>query len=194
MSSTEGSGLILASGSRGRRWLLEEAGYSFRVRPSNVDEPTGEGVSDIREFVHHVAWLKAAAVAREISDGIIIAADTVGWIDGQVIGKPEDEDDARRILTTLGGRDHELWSGVILWRKPDNLQLAWQECSKVHFRKLTSDEMETYLQTRQWVGCSGAYAVKGTEDPYVKIVEGSLSNVVGLPMETLAEVLPLLEK
>lgn len=183
--------LILASGSLGRRLLMEQAQYDFQVQPANVEEPTGAGVSDIRQFVHHVAWMKANAVATSIADGIVIAADTVGWIDGQVIGKPEDENDARRILRTLGGRKHELWTGVVLWRRPDNLQITWQECSAVFFKQLTDTELQTYLETRTWQGCSGAYAVKAENDPYVKILSGSLSNVVGLPMESLRQNLSL---
>src|SRR5437870_13301796 len=98
--------LILASGSRGRRYLLEKAGFTFEVHPADIDEPTGAGCTDIRHFVHNTAWLKAAAVAPRFPSGLILAADTVGWIDGQVIGKPADAGDARRILRTLGGRDH----------------------------------------------------------------------------------------
>src|SRR5438874_78098 len=109
--------LILASGSAGRRELLTRAGYAFEVTPANVEEPTGAGVTDVRAYVQQVAWMKAEAVALRGTDGVVLAADTVGWIDGQVIGKPEDEADARRILRTLAGREHELWTGVCLWRR-----------------------------------------------------------------------------
>jgi septum formation protein len=184
--------LILASGSPARRELLEQAGYAFEVLPANIDEPTGEGVTDIRAFVQEVAWRKAEAVAPRIAEGIILAADTVGWLQGHVIGKPADEADARRILSFLGGSEHELWTGVVLWRRPDDLQLCWQECSRVVFQKLTPAQMAAYLATRSWRGCSGAYAIQGEDDPYVRVVHGSPSNVIGLPMETLGRVLPLL--
>jgi septum formation protein len=184
--------LILASASWGRRWLLEQAGYQFEVMPSNVDEPTGAGIADIRGFVQQVAWLKAAAVAQRIDAGLVLAADSVGWLHGQVIAKPADRDDARRILRMFRGTTHELWTGAILWRRPDNVQLAWQEMSRVAFRNVTDVEIETYLDTRQWEGCSGAYAVQGPDDPYVQVVEGTVSNVVGLPIETLERLLPLL--
>ncbi len=184
--------LILASGSRGRRGLMQKAGYDFEVIPSNVEEPEPESVMDIRRFVHEIAWTKAAAVAKKVSEGIIIAGDTVGWVNGQVIGKPNDEAHAREILKFLGGKTHELWTGAVLWRKPDDIQIAWQECSKVNFRQLTDVELDTYIATRTWDGCSGAYAVKEQDDPYVSVVEGTISNVVGFPMETFARVLPLL--
>jgi septum formation protein len=179
--------LILASGSPARRDLLARAGFEFTVQPAHIDEPTGEGFSDPRTYVHTVAWLKAAAVARQVADGLVLAADTVGWLDGAVIGKPADEADARRILTTLGGREHELWTGVVLWRRPDDVQFCWQELSRVHFKKLSTGELDDYLRTRQWEGCSGAYAIQETADPFIRVMSGSVSNVIGLPMETLTQ-------
>jgi septum formation protein len=181
--------LILASGSMARRELLERAGIPFEIMPAAIDEPTGAGFTDPRTYVQTVAWLKAAAVAPRVEEGLVLAADTVGWLDGHVIGKPEDEADARRILTTLAGREHELWTGVVLWRRPDDLQCAWQERSIVHFRKLSEVELSAYLATRQWQGCSGAYAIQERDDPYVRLRSGSLSNVIGLPMESLERVL-----
>jgi septum formation protein len=193
MAAQRAHRLILASGSLGRRELLRQAGYDFEVSPANIDEPTGAGVSDIRTFVQEVAWKKAAAVAPRFATGIVLAADTVGWLHGQVIGKPEDEADARRILTLLGGTAHELWTGVVLWRRPDDVQVCWQEMSRVAFKRLSPAAMDAYLATRTWRGCSGAYAVQGEDDPYVQVVYGSTSNVIGLPMETLKETLALLQ-
>src|SRR5262245_51091499 len=117
--------LILASASIGRRELLVRAGYQFEVMPANIDEPTDAGFRDPRTLVQNIAWLKAAAVAPRVSDGIVLAADTVGWLHGQVISKPADEADAHRILRLLSGTQHELWTGVCLWRRSDDFQLAW---------------------------------------------------------------------
>lgn len=181
--------LILASGSAARRELLGKAGYPFEVLPAHIDEPTGAGFDNPRHYVQHVAWLKAAAVAPRVAEGVVLAADTVGWLNGAVIGKPADEADARRILHLLSGSRHELWTGVVLWRRPDDVQLVWQECSLVAVQALSDAEVDTYLATRTWQGCSGAYAIQEGEDPYVRVVEGSSSNVIGLPMETLASVL-----
>jgi septum formation protein len=174
--------------------LLERAGYTFDVKPSNVPEPTEAIGGNIRDFVMHVAWTKAAAVGPTVADGIVVAADSVGWIDGHVIGKPEDEADARRILQTLSGRVHELWTGVCLWRASDGWQLQWQEVSRVKMRELTPIEIDTYLETRQWEGCSGAYAIKEEGDPYLTVVEGSISNVIGLPMESLKKAFEFLSQ
>jgi nucleoside triphosphate pyrophosphatase len=184
--------LTLASGSQGRRYLLERASYTFDVKPSNVPEPTEAVGDNIRDYVMHVAWTKAAAVGPTVPDGIVLAADSVGWIDGRVIGKPEDEADARRILRTLSGRVHELWTGVCLWRVADGWQLQWQEVSRVRMKELSDRAISDYLKTRKWEGCSGAYAIKEEGDPYLTVVEGSVSNVIGLPMESLAKAFQFL--
>jgi septum formation protein len=193
MATTASRRLILASSSPDRRALLERAGYSIDVIPSGIDEPTGQGFTNPRHYVMSVSWLKAAAVALHVEDGMIIAADTVGWLDGQIVGKPDDLDDARAILTSLSGREHELWTGVVLWRRPDGLQMVWQECTRLFFRKLSTQELDAYLATNTWVGRSGAYAIQENNDPFLRIIEGSLTNVIGLPMESLRRNLELLE-
>ena len=181
--------LTLASGSLGRRELMKLHGYEFAVLPSNIPEPTEARLGDCRHYVAELAWLKAEAVAPKVADGVIIAADTVGWLHGKVIGKPEDEADARRIISALSGTVHELWTGVCLWLRPDDWQFTWQEVSRVRMKQLTDAEIDEYLQTRQWEGCSGAYAIRMPDDPYLTVVEGSVSNVIGLPMESLAKAL-----
>ncbi len=186
--------LILASGSLGRRELMTLHGYSFEVLPSNIDEPTEARLGDCRHYVAELAWLKAAAIAEQVEDGVVIAADTVGWLDGKVIGKPDDEADARRIIQSLSGRDHELWTGVCLWRRPGDVQVVWQELSRVQMKRLDDDEIENYLKTRKWEGCSGAYAIQMPVDPYLTVIEGSTSNVIGLPMESLEQNLKLFAK
>lgn len=202
--------LTLASGSWGRRLLLEQHGYTFDVLPSNIPEPTEARLGDIRHYVGELAWLKAAATAPKVPDSVIIAADTVGWLDGKVVGKPEGGiDDARHILKWISGRTHELWTGVCLWvRSPGrqgvaqattpwlggDWQFCWQERSLVQMKALCDEEIESYLVTRKWEGCSGAYAIEFPNDPYLKVVEGSVSNVIGLPMESLEKAIMWVEK
>jgi septum formation protein len=199
--------LILASSSPARRELLSRTGLAFEVMPAHIDEPTG-GFADPRTFVQTVSWLKAAAVAPRIDAGtlaegtkpvlgrvpaaattLVLAADTIAWIDGQPILKPQDEADARRILRQLGGREHELWTGVVLWRRPDDLQVIWQEQSRVFFTPLTDPQLDAYLATREWQNNSGAYAIQEQDDPYVRVVSGSVTNVIGLPLESLTHTL-----
>jgi septum formation protein len=183
--------LILASASPARRELLARLGHPFEVLPADIDEPES-GFADPRTFVQTVSWLKAAAVAPRIEAGIILAADTIGWIDNHPILKPADEADARRILREMGGREHELWTGVVLWRRPDDLQIAWQEQTRVAVAALSDAELDVYLATRSWRGHSGAYAIEEKGDPYVRVVCGSVTNVIGLPLESLAEHLRLM--
>jgi septum formation protein len=181
--------LILASASAGRRYLLSKASWPFDVQPSGVEEPPFVGFPDPRSFVAHVAWLKAAAVAPQVGGGLVLAADSIAWQKGDVIGKPADREDARRILERLGGTTHELWTGVCLWRRPDDWQICFQEASVVEMRPWTKPELDAYLESGVWEGKSGAYGIQEQNDPYVRLRRGSQSNVIGLPMETLAEVL-----
>ena len=137
--------LVLASGSAGRRELLEKAGYAFDVIPANIDEPTEAPAGDVRRYVAELAWRKAAAVAPRVEAGVVLAADSVGWLNGRVIGKPEDAADAARIIRSLGGTEHELWTGVCLWRRPDDVQLCWQEVSRLYMRPLNEKELAEYI-------------------------------------------------
>jgi septum formation protein len=179
--------LTLASASPARRGLLARAGYAFEVMPADVEEPGG--FADPRTFVQSAAWTKAAAVAPRVDSGLVLAADTIGWLDGGPLLKPADEADARRMLRAMAGREHDLWTGVVLWRRPDDLQVAWQELTRVSFAPLSDAELDRYLASRSWRGHSGSYAIEEKDDPYVRVVRGSLSNVIGLPMETLERVL-----
>jgi septum formation protein len=183
--------LILASASPARRELLARAGLSFEVLPADVDEPA-EGFTDPRHLVQAAAWLKASDVAPRVGRGVVLAADTVGWLDGRPLLKPDDEADARRMLRAMAGREHDLWTGVVLWRRPDDLQVVWQEHTRVAFAPLSDAELDRYLATRSWKGHSGSYAIRETDDPYVRVVRGSITNVIGLPLETLRAHLTLL--
>jgi septum formation protein len=183
--------LILASASPARRELLARLGRPFEVRPAEIDEPEG-GFRDPRTFVQTVAWLKAAAVAPRVESGLVLAADTIAWINDHPVLKPADEADARRILREMAGREHDLWTGVVLWRRPDDLQVVWQEQTRVAVAPFSDAQLDTYLATRSWRGHSGAYAIEEKDDPYVRVVRGSLTNVIGLPLESLTENLRLL--
>jgi septum formation protein len=182
--------LILASASPARRELLARTGLPFTVEAADVEEPTG--FSSPRTMVQAVSWLKAAAVAPRHEAALVLAADTIAWINGHPVLKPADEADARRILRELAGHEHELWTGVTLWRRPDDMQVIFQERTRVAFAALTDAQLDAYLATRSWLDHSGAYAIQEEDDPYVRVVSGSMSNVIGLPLETLRQALPTL--
>lgn len=182
--------LILASASPARRELLARLGHPFEIVPADIEEPKS-GFADPRTFVQTVSWLKAAAVARQIDAGLILAADTIGWINHHPILKPADEADARHILREMAGREHELWTGVVLWRRPDDVQIVWQERTQVAVAPLSEAELDVYLATRSWREHSGAYAIQEEGDPYVRVVSGSITNVIGLPLDSLRQQLRL---
>jgi septum formation protein len=190
MADSHALRLILASASPARRELLARLGYPFEVMPADITEPES-GFRDPRTFVQTVSRLKAAAITPRIESGIILAADTIAWINDHPILKPADEADARRILREMAGREHDLWTGVVLWRLPDDLQIVWQEQTRVAVAPLSDAQIDVYLATRSWRGHSGAYAIQEKDDPYVRVVRGSISNVIGLPLETVFERLRL---
>ncbi len=191
--------LILASGSPRRRELLEEAGYEFTVIPASEDVECGVcSESGPAGLVTDLAFRKASAVRQQLlADGnsasldaraVIVAADTVADLDGFVLGKPRDEAHARAILSQLSGRDHRVLTGVCLWPLRGTTPLIKLAVTKLRMDLLTDEQLDEYLDGGQWEGKAGAF---GFQDRlgWVHIVEGSASNVVGLPMELLTEML-----
>ena len=176
--------LILGSSSPSRIELLKRIFNTFEIIKPDIDEPSS-GFSSPREQVAVISWLKGQEVSLQVKQGIIIAADTIGWIDGKPLLKPIDREDAKEMISRMSGRNHELWTGVVLWHKPTNLQLCWQEQSIVSFKKVSPPEIEHYLETRSWKNHSGSYAIEEENDPWVQISQGSITNVIGLPLETL---------
>jgi septum formation protein len=180
--------LILASASPRRRQLLEEAGYAFEVDVSGVEEPPPPPGTDPSAYAAQLAWRKAAEVARRRMTGLILAADTVCSVAGEILNKPEDRADAERMIRLQEGRDTEVISGLCLYRADRMEWIGAVEISVVRFRPLDDREREAYLGSRRWEGKSGGYGVQD-RDPFVMVASGSFSNVVGLPMERLAALL-----
>ena len=176
--------LILGSSSPSRIELLKRIFNTFEIIKPDIEEPSS-GFSSPREQVAVISWLKGQEVSLQVKQGIIISADTIGWIDGKPLLKPIDREDAKEMISRMSGRNHELWTGVVLWHKPTNLQLCWQEQSIVSFKKVSPPEIEHYLETRSWKNHSGSYAIEEENDPWVQISQGSIPNVIGLPLESL---------
>jgi septum formation protein len=185
--------LILASASPRRRQLLAEAGYSFEVDPSGIDEPEPEGVADLGAYVADLAWRKALAVAGRRWDegrreGLILAADTACGVEGKILNKPVDRADAERMIRLQEGRDTLVVTGLCLLRAGAHEWVGTVDVSVVRFRPLTDAERLDHLDSGRWRGKAGAYGVQD-DDPYITVASGSWSNVVGLPMERLARLL-----
>jgi septum formation protein len=182
------SPLILASASPRRRLLLAEAGYRFEVDPSDVDEPPPGPGMPVADYVAMLAWKKARAVAIRRKTGLILAADTACAVGDEILNKPVDRADAERMIRLQEGRDTEVVTGLCLYRADRGEWVGAVESSIVRFRPLSDDERNGYLDSGRWEGKAGAYGVQD-DDPWIAIPSGSWSNVVGLPMERLADLL-----
>jgi len=192
--------LILASGSPRRRQLMTEAGYTFTVvAPTDGAEAAPRDGQSPAQLVHELALSKAEDVARQLAEQqfptspIIVAADTVAECKGQILGKPIDQTDARAMLQQLHGTRHRVFSGVCVWptSKPGQPQVPPDlhvESTILKMDKFTDEQLQEYLDSDGWIGKAGAF---GYQDQlgWVHIVEGSESNVVGLPMERLGAML-----
>src|SRR6202521_1013122 len=168
--------LILASASARRAEILRDAGLSFVVLSSAVDETPypNESPNDLVE---------------RLALAIVIGADTVISLDGHVLGKPRSTDDARRMLEKLSGRTHSVVTGIALIRLPDAERRTFVESTLVHFAALRSDEILRYLATGEPHDKAGAYAIQGHAGRFIPRVEGCYFNIVGLPLSRLYQVL-----
>ncbi|MGA2064714.1 MAG: nucleoside triphosphate pyrophosphatase [Thermoguttaceae bacterium] len=185
--------LILASRSPRRRELLAASGYQFAViPPSDAAEGTqglpGPNDEGPAEMVARLACSKAADVARRIDRGLVLGCDTVVECGGRILGKPAGRQDARQMLEALRGREHRVLSGLCLWAVPGGHPQVRVAVTTLRMDPLSSAQIDEYLSGGQWQGKAGAF---GYQDRlgWVHVIEGSESNVVGLPLELLSEML-----
>lgn len=186
LSSTELPDIdfYLASGSPRRRELLAQAGYRFAVEVSNVDETADIPEADV--LVVAMAERKAAAVAERV-EGLVLAADTVVEIDGDVLGKPRDAADAAAMLRRMSGRSHRVLSGVAL-AHADGIDSLFT-VTAVEMDVWSEADIEAYWRSGEPDGKAGAYAIQGIAGGWVKAIEGSYTGVVGLPMAETRQLL-----
>jgi len=181
--------LILASTSPRRAEILHDAGFSFLVVSSAVDETPipGEPPS---ELVQRLADAKAElAATRAVGPAIVIAADTVVTLDGRIFGKPRSADDARHMLEQLSGRTHAVVTGVTLISLPDAERHTFVESTLVHFAQLSAEEITRYLATEEPHDKAGGYAIQGRAGRYIPRIEGDYFNIVGLPLARVTQAL-----
>ncbi len=188
MSPLKSTRLILASASPRRRSLLEEAGYEIEVEPSGVDEPAPPPGTQPHALAAALALQKAMAVAARRSTGLILAADTVCAVEDEILNKPLDRADAERMIRLQEGRETLVVTGICLVQAQSREFAGAVEESIVWMRSLTNPERQAHLDSRRWEGKAGAYGVQD-DDPWVRVARGSFSNVVGLPMERLEQLL-----
>ena len=169
--------------------LLEEAGFEFDIVAPAEGAECGLCSGEMPpEHVARLAWQKAADVAPRVGPGLLVACDTVAECLGQILGKPRDEAHAREMLRTLSGREHRVYSGLCVWQVPRGEPQVEVDCTILRMDSLNEQQLDDYLATGEWEGKAGAFGFQDGLD-WVHIVEGSESNVVGLPMERLARML-----
>ena len=178
---------MLASASPRRAELLRAAGIDFEVVPSSADESilTGESPGD---YVSRLADMKARAVHGQFPGRSVLAADTAVVVDSHILGKPLDADDAKRMLRLLSGRAHEVLTAVALIRQ-DRASVRRVAATTVEFARLAEPEIEWYVASGEPMDKAGAYAVQGLASRFVTRIEGSYSNVVGLPISLVYQML-----
>ncbi len=181
--------LILASASPRRAQILRDAGISFSVLSSAVDETPYPNETP-QQVVQRLANAKAELVAaRTVGPAILVAADTVVVLDGQILGKPRSTEDARRMLQLFSGRTHSVVTGVSLIRLPEMERRQFIETTLVTFAPLSSADISRYLATDEPYDKAGAYAIQGHAGRYIPRIEGCYFNVVGLPLARLVATL-----
>lgn len=187
--------IILASASPRRQSILAEMGVAFEVDAPIGAEPNPNDFPTVEQFVTHAAHRKALEIAERCGDGAwVLAADTVAEVDGVLLGKPSDRAEAEQILHRLIGRRHRTWTGVCLLRPRDRLSLLAAQFSWVTFRAVSEDRLRAYLDSGDWEGKAGAYGIQHADDPFVESLEGSYSNVMGLPIEAVTTLFAAAER
>lgn len=180
--------LVLASSSPRRRALLEEHGYDFQVVPPEVQEVSPLHLTP-RETVLLNAQLKALAVAQSHPDAVVLGVDTLVVFEGRTLGKPRDLDEALAMLTALNGREHEVLSGVCLASQKHRRARGFVEATRVRFHRRSDEQLCAYLRRIGPLDKAGAYAAQTDNGEMIAEVDGSFTNVIGLPMEALAREL-----
>lgn len=185
--------LILASASPRRKELLEHIGLQFKICVPDVDETQVERKNIPAElYVQELALLKAGAAAGMVGykrNTLVIAADTVVFKDQKILGKPQDEAQAKAMLRTLSGAEHAVYTGICVLRASDGFSVCKAVRTVVQFKELTDDKISRYIRTGEPMDKAGAYGIQGYGATLVEGIEGDYFNVVGLPLAALAELL-----
>lgn len=183
-----GETLILASSSPRRKELLKECGLQFTIQVADANEDVVAGES-AQQMVERLAELKARTIATRHADAWVIGADTTVMLDGEIFGKPVDGADAVRMISRLRGRVHYVWGGFCVMNQVRGISHVESVRTSVEMQPLTKEEIESYVATGEPLDKAGAYAIQGIGAQLVNRVEGSYTNIVGLPISALLTVL-----
>jgi septum formation protein len=184
--------LVLASKSPRRAEILRSAGFTFEVRPTHADE-TRRARESARDYVHRLAATKARIAGAHAKQkgypAIVIGADTVVVAQGNILGKPSDVKEARRMLRLLNGKTHQVLTGVSILSIPDGTEHHHVEITRVRFLKLTNGEIDDYIATGEPFDKAGGYAIQGIAARFVARIDGCYFNVMGLPISRVWSML-----
>ena len=180
--------IVLASASPRRKELLEQIGLQFEVEPSNCDEEITSG-SEPHEMARKLSLGKATAAASKHRNALIIAADTLVVFGNRILGKPHTDSEAREMLRALNGQAHSVITGFTILDTESGKVLSRSVETRVHMRKLTLREIDSYVRSKEPLDKAGGYAIQGLGAVLVDRIEGDYFNVVGLPLSAMAESL-----
>ncbi|HEU0253598.1 MAG TPA: Maf family protein [Pyrinomonadaceae bacterium] len=178
--------LVLASSSPRRAEILERAGWAHEVMVAGIDESVKPN-EEPAAYVQRLARSKAEAVARRLSEGLVLGADTTVVIDNQILGQPCDEADARRMLGLLNGKWHEVLTGVAVVRVGGEARVAY-ETTRVRFAEMSSGEIDWYIASGEPFGKAGAYGIQGKAALFIEEIAGDYFNIMGLPIRLVYEL------
>lgn len=184
---------ILASASPRRRELLEQLGIDFDIMVAPIDESGIDKGMTPDLYTGVLSMYKAAAVAKALREQgrtkeLIIAADTIVYLDGKILGKPADNNDAKRMLMELSGKEHEVYTGLCVMRIKDGYSVSRSVKTVVSFKALSEEEIDAYIETGEPSDKAGAYAIQGKASAFIKSITGDYFNVVGLPLSELYDI------
>lgn len=184
--------IILASGSPRRRELLTLMGLDYKVVVSEADEESVSKDLPIELYVQELALLKATATAKSVlknKNAVIISADTVVTLNGKILGKPLDEDDAFNMLKSLSGVAHSVYTGYCVMRIKDGKTVCSKSRTRVHFKELSDEKIRAYIKSGEPMDKAGSYGIQGLGSLLAEKIDGDFYNVVGLPISMLADTL-----
>ena len=187
-TNKKNAGLVLASSSPRRIELLRMLGVRFSVIPSGIEEDSDQSMP-VDDLVERNALSKASEIAGRLDTGLVIGADTVVVLDGKIYGKPSDLDDARRMLSELAGRTHQVFSGVAVVRVEDGASRTAHAVTDVAFRPFSGGQITRYFDMIDPLDKAGAYAIQGIGGVIIEKLAGCYYNVVGLPLTVLDDLL-----
>lgn len=173
--------MILASKSPRRKEILENIGFNIVVKSEDIEEVSDE--IEIAEIIKDIAWKKVEAVAKVYPNEYVVGADTVVEVDGKIIGKPRDEQEAEFILKKLSGRAHNVITAYSLINKEKGICVKEVVTTKVYFKELSSEMIEWYIASKEPMDKAGAYGIQGKGAIFVEKIEGDFFSVMGFPIE-----------